>query len=201
MYPRTSTNSLDAAAFSRLLERLDPDPDIAGGHYEDLRRSLRRFFDARGVPSADDAADDALDRLSRKLVEGAEVIDVRAYVLGIARLVALERQRRPETRQAGIDDALGQRLAAPRPAAPEPARLACFDGCICALADDQRAFIIAYYSESGRARIDSRAALAQTLALSANALRLRAQRLRDRLDACIRQCLATPPRRSEGSPR
>jgi DNA-directed RNA polymerase specialized sigma24 family protein len=192
MCPRTSTNSLDAAAFSRLLERLHADPEAAGHGYEDLRRSLRRFFDARGVSPSDDAADDVLDRLGRKLVEGAEVNDVRAYALGIARLVALERHRLPEVRHAAIDDTLSQRLTAPPPPAPEHPGLACFDGCFGGLAADQRSFIVAYYAESGRARIDTRAALARTLALSPNALRLRAQRLRDRLDACIRQCLAAP---------
>jgi DNA-directed RNA polymerase specialized sigma24 family protein len=198
MCPRTSTNSIDAAAFSRLLERLHADPEAAGHGYEDLRRSLRRFFDARGVSPADDAADDALDRLGRKLVEGVEVSDVRAYALGIARLVALERHRLPEVRHTAIDDTLGQRLAAPPPAAPEPPRLACFDGCLGGLAADQRAFIVAYYAESGRARIDVRTGLARTLALTPNALRLRAQRLRDRLDACIRQCLAAPGSRAGG---
>jgi DNA-directed RNA polymerase specialized sigma24 family protein len=198
MCPRTSTNSLDAAAFSRLLERLHADPEAAGHGYEDLRRSLRRFFDGRGVSPADDAADEALDRLGRKLVEGAEVNDVRAYVLGIARLVALERHRLPEVRHAAIDDSLGQRLAAPPPAAPEDPRLPCFDGCLGSLAADQRSFIVAYYAASGRARIDARATLAQTLAVTPNALRLRAQRLRDRIDGCIRQCLAAPAARAGG---
>ncbi|MGE0126357.1 MAG: hypothetical protein AB7U25_25795 [Vicinamibacterales bacterium] len=194
MPPRTSTNHPDAAALSRLLARLHPDPEEAGHSYEDLRRSLRRFFDTRGVWSADDAADDTLDRLARKLAEGAEVLDVRAYVLGIARLVALERHRRPEARHVAIDDAVGQRLAATPPAAPDPPRLACFDRCIGTLPADQRAFIVAYYAESGRARIDARARLAERLALTPNALRLRAQRLRDRLDACIRPCVAASGR-------
>jgi hypothetical protein len=35
-----------------------------------LRRSLVRFFDWRGAPYPDEAVDESLDRLSRRLAEG-----------------------------------------------------------------------------------------------------------------------------------
>jgi DNA-directed RNA polymerase specialized sigma24 family protein len=200
MFARTSSSGLDAAAFARLLERLHPDPQQAGDSYEDLRRTLLRFFEWRGVAAADAAADEAIDRLGRRLAAGEAIVDVRAYVLGIARLVALEHHRRPEARHAVLDHAEGQRLAAPADAGPEPPRLACFDGCFGALAPDQRRFIVAYYAETGRARIHGRADLAQRLGLSSNAVRLRAQRVRDRLEACIRNCLAgQTPHGDEGT--
>lgn len=190
MCPRTSTNSLDAAAFSRLLERLDSDPEIAGGHYEDMRRSLRRFFEWRGVAAADTAADETIDRLGRRLSAGETVVDVRAYVLGIARMVALEHHRRPETRHVPLDPPVEQRLVAPVDTPREDARMTCFDRCVAALTPDVRDFIVGYYSDTGRARIDARADLARRHRLSPNALRLRAQRVRDRLEHCIGGCLA-----------
>jgi DNA-directed RNA polymerase specialized sigma24 family protein len=188
MPARVSRTPLDASAFARLLAGLHPDPAAAAVEYEGLRRTLVRFFDWRGVFTADAAADDTLDRLARRLVDGEPVADLRAYALGIARLVALEHHRRPDARHEPLDERARQ-FAAPVAAGPEPPRLMCFDRCSGELAADARELIVTYYVESGRARIDARARLARELALTPNALRLRAQRIRDRLESCIRDCL------------
>lgn len=193
MLARTSPPTLDAAAFAGLLARLHDDPQRAGDVYEDLRHTLLRFFEWRGVVAADTAADEALDRLGRRLSAGETVIDVRAYVLGIARMVALEHHRRPESRHVPLDPPAEQRLVAPAETPGDDARMPCFDGCIAALAPDVREFIVGYYSDAGRARIHARAELARRHQLSANALRLRAQRVRDRLEDCIGRCLAAAP--------
>jgi DNA-directed RNA polymerase specialized sigma24 family protein len=193
MRAQTTPSTLDAAAFASLLARLHDDPQQAGDVYEDLRRTLLRFFEWRGVVAADSAADEAIDRLGRRLSSGETVGDVRAYVLGIARMVALEHHRRPETRHVPIDPPAEQRLVAPVEVPGDDARLTCFDGCITALTPDVREFIVGYYSDTGRARIDARAELARQQQLSPNALRLRAQRVRDRLEDCIGRCLAAAP--------
>lgn len=189
MSARAPSSSADAAALARLLERLDADPAAAGDRYEDLRHTLLRFFEWRHVGLADLAADETIDRLGRRIAGGETVVDVRAYALGIARLVALEYHRRPDARHTPLDEVSTRRLAAPAERGGDPPQLACFDGCFAALADDHRQFMLAYYTASGRARIDARAELASRLGLSANALRLRAQRVRDRLEGCIRGCL------------
>jgi hypothetical protein len=193
MSARAPSPGSDAAALARLLERLDPDQAAAGERYEDLRHTLLRFFEWRRVALADLAADETLDRLGRRLAGGETIVDVRAYALGIARLVALEHQRRPETRHVPLDPPAAQRLVAPADPAGDDARMTCFDGCFGALAPDIRQFIVGYYSNAGRERIDARAELARQQQLSPNALRLRAQRIRDRLEHCIGQCLAAPP--------
>jgi hypothetical protein len=41
---------LTADTFTRLLHRLDADRERAGEKYEDLRRTLIRFFEWRGAP-------------------------------------------------------------------------------------------------------------------------------------------------------
>jgi hypothetical protein len=85
MAHRTDDNrSITAVGFARLLARLHPDVGEAGHEYERLRRALVKFFDWRGALSPDECADEALDRLARKLDETA-VDDVRNYALGIAR--------------------------------------------------------------------------------------------------------------------
>ncbi|MGE0363168.1 MAG: RNA polymerase sigma factor [Vicinamibacterales bacterium] len=189
MSARAPSSSAEAAALARLLERLDADPAAAGERYEDLRHTLLRFFEWRHVAQADLAADETLDRLGRRLAEGEAVVDVRAYALGIARLVALEHHRRPEARHTALDEVSTRHLAAPAERGADSPQLTCFDGCFAALSDEHRQFMLSYYAASGRARIEARAGLASRLGLSANALRLRAQRVRDRLEECIRGCL------------
>ena len=78
--------ALDAAGFEKLLAFLDPDRDAAAIKYEDVRRRLVKLLQWRGCTAADDYADRAIDRVARRLVEGAP-IDVRdpyQYFHGVA---------------------------------------------------------------------------------------------------------------------
>lgn len=198
MPSRVTSPGPDRTEFARLLERLDADPVEAGHGYEVLRHTLLRFFEWRGVAAADAAADETLDRLGRRLAAGETVADPRAYALGIARLVALEQYRRPERRHTPLDDVPAWRLTAPESAGADSPRMGCFDRCLGALPAEQHHFIVRYYAASGRARIEGRAALATQLGLSPNALRLRAQRLRDGLESCIRTCLGSTRTSDDG---
>jgi DNA-directed RNA polymerase specialized sigma24 family protein len=176
---------MTAAGLTRLLERLHPDMDEAAAEYEHLRRALVRFFDWRGAWLADECADEALDRLARRLDEETTVTDLRSYAYGIARLVLLEHRRRP--RHASIDDApeVGA-LTASSPV--EHPRQACFDRCLGQIDAEDRSVLLRYYEGERRAKISNRRRLATTLGLSETALRSRVQRLRDRLERCIENC-------------
>ncbi|MEO5819204.1 MAG: hypothetical protein ABIT71_01750 [Vicinamibacteraceae bacterium] len=180
---------LTASALERLLGQLDGDPARAAEAYEALRLALTRFFDWRGAHVPDECADETLHRLARRLDDGAEVVDLRGYALGIARLVLLERARGPHTRHDNLDE---HTLAAapPPPADSQPRLHDCLDHCLAALTAEGRALILEYYQDQRRQKIDRRVALASRLGLSANALRSRAQRLRDRLERCVRDCAA-----------
>ena len=95
--PTTDERRLSSTGFSRLLARLGPDSDEAAAQYERLRATLEKFFDWHGAWPPEECADETLDRLTRKLEGEIEIVDVRSYALGIARLVLLEWQRRPAT--------------------------------------------------------------------------------------------------------
>jgi DNA-directed RNA polymerase specialized sigma24 family protein len=175
-----------ALGLTRLLERLGPDTDEAAAAYEHLRRALVRFFDWRGVWPADECADEALDRLARRLEEETTVSDLRSYAYGIARLVLLERRRRP--RLTSIEEAA--EIAAAPGAGDDDPREACFDRCLNSLEDENRTLVLRYYEGERRTKITNRRRLAASLGLSDNALRSRVQRLRDRLEHCIETCTA-----------
>ena len=176
-----------------MLERLDSDPRRAEEAYAALQHTLVKFFDWRGAGSPEECAADTLDRLAGKLDEGTRVDEVRSFALGIARLVLLEEWRRADARAVPVDQAHLERLAAPEAMEEEPRR-DCLDGCLGGLAPESRDLVLQYYVAEGRSKVDNRRRLAQTLALSENALRSRVQRIRDRLERCIEECMNTKPR-------
>jgi hypothetical protein len=122
-YP-DSEDSANTSDLAKLLARLDSDPEQAALEYEHLRRALIRFFDWRGASPADECADEALDRLTRRLSD-TTVHDVYKYAHGIARLVLLERRRAPV--MTSIDDVPKATLAAPEQRDDHSELQGCFD--------------------------------------------------------------------------
>ncbi|HZT78451.1 MAG TPA: hypothetical protein VFA27_17500 [Vicinamibacterales bacterium] len=183
-----SGRPLTRTGFERLLDALDPDPARAADEYERMRRALAKFFDWRGAWSPDDCADETLDRLCRKLDEGTAIEDLRAYARGIARLLLHERRRGPTF--AVLDDAAAMAVDTSSEDDVEARQRACFDKCLDALPADARTVVLGYYTGDRRDKIANRRALAMTAAVSENALRSRVQRIRDRLEGCVRACAA-----------
>jgi DNA-directed RNA polymerase specialized sigma24 family protein len=177
---------LTATGLNCLLARLDADASRAGLEYERLRRTLVRFFEWRGAESPDVCADEALDRLARRLEEETTVKDVFAYGYGIARLVLLEQRRQPAFTSL---DGLSERPPVVTADDLDDQRaLDCLDRCLGAMEAAGRSLVLSYYEGERRSKMDNRRRLAEAFGLSDNALRSRVQRLRDRLQACIERC-------------
>jgi DNA-directed RNA polymerase specialized sigma24 family protein len=181
---RRRARELSASTLSALLARLSPDPDRAGPAYEALRLSLVAFFTWRGAASADECADETIDRLGARLAEGLAVDDLPRFARGVARLVLLEHWRRPGARRGPLPESSG-----PQPIPGEEALQVCLERCLDRLDPADRALILDYYAAEGRGRIDTRRQLTQALGVSETALRSRALRLRQRLERCILDCL------------
>jgi RNA polymerase sigma factor (sigma-70 family) len=179
--------SITADGFARLLRRLDDDAERAAHEYERLRRALVKFFDWRGALSPEECADEALDRLIRRLEENTVVESVRAYAHGIARLVLLERQRAPMTSPL---EEIADFAQTPAAQADEDQGLrACFDTCLEKMPTEERSVVTAYYEGERRAKILNRRRLATSLGVSDNALRIRVRRVRDKLERCVETCV------------
>jgi DNA-directed RNA polymerase specialized sigma24 family protein len=187
--PAGDRRALSAQGFARLLERLHPESGQAAQEYEQLRRSLVKFFDWRGVSTPDECADEVLDRLAFKL-DATPVQDVKKYALGIARLVALERRRGPV--MSSIDEVGHAPLAAPAANQDSHPLHDCFERCLTELPEESRSLLLRYYDGERAAKISNRQGLATLLGLTDNALRSRVQRLRDRLERCVRACASQP---------
>jgi DNA-directed RNA polymerase specialized sigma24 family protein len=176
---------LDERAFRALLRRLSPDSDAdAGDEYLRLRRRLMALFRARMIRDAEDLADETLDRVSRRLVEGEDVLDLLRYCRAVAMHVAQEHWR---TQQKYA-------LASTVPAEDlsEAERLdGCLDRCLGRMPPDARRLLLDYHGAEGANQLSKRAELAIRLRISPNALRIRVHRLREVLRACVERCLET----------
>jgi DNA-directed RNA polymerase specialized sigma24 family protein len=180
--------SSDGDAFERLLAALDADRTRAGERYVLLRERLVKFFEWRGVANPEDAADAALDVLSRRLLEGETIRNVAAYVHGIARMVLLSRRREEELRRDVHRQAAA--LAAPDNADPDrDRRLTCLERCLQQLPLESRTLLFRYYVAGGSKRISVRKALAAGLGIELNALRIRVHRLRVKLEDDVMRCV------------
>jgi DNA-directed RNA polymerase specialized sigma24 family protein len=191
-YRTGNGRSMSNHGLARLLEGLHADEGQAAQEYERLRRALVKFFDWRGVSPPDECADEVLDRLAHKVQETI-VDDVRKYAHGIARLVALERRRRPSF--SSIDDLPQLSLATAAPADGDGDRDQlhdCFDRCLGELPEESQSVLLRYYEGERNAKISNRRRLASLLGVTDNALRSRVQRLRDRLESCVQACASQP---------
>lgn len=182
-----TTWHLTEEAFAQLLARLDSDPARAGLAYEALRAALVKFLDWRGATEPEDLVDEAFNRVARKLAAGETIQDVPSYCHGVARLVFLQWLEKPQQRRVALEEALP--IAAPvTEAETDELRRACLTQCLQALPPDSRQLITEYYRDQRRQKIDNRAALAERLSIPLNALRSRAQRIRDKLEPCVKKC-------------
>ena len=182
---------LTAERFGSLLVALDVDRERAGERYEDLRRTLIRFFGWRNAPFPEEHADESLNRVARKLDEGVEIRDLPSYCYEVARLVFLEAVKANDGRRdplpADYENTPESDYRAE--AIEHEAHLDCLDECLRALPADSRQLIVEYYRDERRARIDARKTLAAQLGLQREALANRAQRVRQKLEQCVNRCV------------
>jgi DNA-directed RNA polymerase specialized sigma24 family protein len=174
-------------SLERLLLYLDEDREHAGEKYETLRVGLVRFFEWRGCAFPEDHADEAIDRVARKIVEGEEIRNIQSYITAVARFLFMEIMKQRQKQQAALSQ-LPYEPVRQEPA-DDDARLECVRRCLQALAPESSRLVMAYYQDEGRNKIEVRKKLAQQLGISAHTLRMRLQRLREKLEECVSDCL------------
>lgn len=180
---------LSRESFDKFLARLDPDRDKAGQRYQFIREKLVNFFDWRDCPFPEDHADEALNRVVRKVDAGEKFDDISIYVFGVARMMLLEIARMKEKERVAF-------LRQPAPEllfdkqADELERVNCLRRCLASLPIKDKDLIVQYYEGEGATKIQRRKALAEKLGTPANALRIKACRLREKLGGCLNRCLS-----------
>ena len=190
---QASPEGKGAQPFHALLEWLDPDPERAGRAYENLRTRLLRLYEWRGADLADELVDETLDRVARRLAEGEEVRTTEPirYVYGVARRVFHELVRREQRRRRALEKDPWP-LPPPSTEAEKTeleSRLKCLREGLEGLTAKARTMILTYYQGDKGEKIANRKRLAKELKIPINALRIRAYRVRSRLEAAVRECL------------
>ena len=182
MSPARQLKTLQKTDFDRLLLWLDPNPEHAGELYERIRWRLIAILASRGCRIPEELADETIDRVARRVadIQATYVGDKSLYFLGVMNNVHHEYLKRP-------------RLSAPAlPPADSIAKeqtYACLDKCVEKLTPHAREIIERYYAADKRAKINLRKRIAAALGISDNNLRLRALRIRAKLQVCIERCL------------
>lgn len=184
-----------AAAFQRLLDYFDQGSNSEGQKYLEMRQRLLSYFGRKNCVAPEDLADETLNRVARRLEEeGVVESDTPArYCYITARFIFMEHLR--ETKRN--DHALGQmqrqasnqQLLMDEAAAEKELRHKCLDQCIGKLDRANREVITGYYIGKERAKIENRRSLAERFGITMNALSIRACRIRDKLELCVRECI------------
>lgn len=178
--------------FRRLLAWLDQGVNTNGQSYLAIRERLLGYFDRKNCLNADDLADETLNRVARRLAEEGGNIDTEIpakYCYIVARFVFMEYLRANEKEIAALADIGRQKNAtSPEDRDRKEKMLECLDRCAGKLEASQRELVFDYYSGEQRVKIENRRSLAQTLGITVNALSIRACRIRDKLESCVREC-------------
>lgn len=188
--------NLTPRAFHQLLNWLDEGQESDGQMYVEMRARLVAYFDRKNCSAPDDLADETLNRVGRRLEEeGITKSESPAkYCYIVARFVFMESLRaaqKDKVLQQGIRPQQYDNGFALSEAAEKRERmLSCLEKCTDKLDPATREIILQYYGGKGRLKIENRRALAESLGITVNALSIRACRIRDKLEACVRQCLA-----------
>jgi DNA-directed RNA polymerase specialized sigma24 family protein len=193
-------SELSEKTWESLLGVLDPNPDRAGEKYEHIRRALLRFFRNRQCLHPEELTDETIDRAARRISEGVsiETANIANYFLGIARFVVKESWKgrpsdsaledlRPD-QQPRVDPKAIQRGELEREDTETGTR--CLTECIEQCFPHNRDLLVKYYASERREKIDARSAMCRELGITLNTLRIRMCRMRQKLESCVRECVA-----------
>lgn len=169
--------------FQALLEWLGPTPEEGAQKYEEIRNRLIRMLLKRGVSDPEDLTDEALNRVTKKVLDlrHTYVGNPLWYFISVAHHVWKESLHSKEIPFDEVPDPVIQ---------PEVnfAR-ECLRQCLTLVAVDQRDLVLDYHVNIKKAKIDLHRKMAEELGLTTNALRLRVHRLRMTLEKCVIACL------------
>ena len=160
-----------------------------GAGYQVVRIKLIKYLEWQKCIAAEELTDETFDRVARKVGQGQQIENLMGYFYGVARLVLKEYERAQLKHQ---------KVVATLPSSTEDIyedneaaipRLECNKKCLKALPETERDLIVAYCQTDGRTKKERRRDLAIKLGIKRENLRLRAFRIREKLDNCVADCL------------
>jgi DNA-directed RNA polymerase specialized sigma24 family protein len=184
--------SLTREAYDKLLARFSPDQEEASKQLLIAYLKLIRFFEWNLCDTPETCADKSIDRAARRIDEGEHIDNLMGYLYGIADYVFMEWRKEQHRAPLPLDPTGPHLFEPPAEDEEQEARLRCLDICLEKLQAEERVLILGYYQEEKRAKIGFRKQMADRLGVGLNALRIRACRIRTKLEACVIECLGRP---------
>lgn len=181
--------TLTQEAFDKLLVALGGDRDSAAQKYLEIRTNLTRFFEWRGCSFPEDHADETINRIAKRVGEGEEILNYSGYAMGVARLLLLEINKGRQREQLALAE-IGTSSEVYEEPDDGESRLICLRSCLQTLSTDNRDLILEYYQGEKGEKIQNRKKLMDRLGIPVNTLRMRALRLRERLQTCVADCVS-----------
>lgn len=177
-------------SFEEILDWLNPDRELAGAMYVQLRHDLAKMFTWRGCRDPEGLTDEVFDRVAKKVHEVRPTYegDPRLYFRAVANNLIKEELKKTKN-QISLEVVEQTR---PHEAEINDESIAiedCLQLCLQDLSSEKREMILAYYAKEKQAKIDHRNELAQQLGISVETLRVKVYRLRGSLEGCIQRCL------------
>lgn len=187
-------------SFARLLRWLDGGVDSLGQRYEEMRQRLVTFFDRKNCRNPDELCDETFNRVMKWLEQSGKERDEEPAKIcyNTARFVFHESLRRPENAQEDYEEMPLAQQPVEDPRVTEKLieaeeqkenRLGCLQMCSAKLPQDDQELIVQYYYGEQRVKLDNRKRLAAERGMTANALTIRACRVRDKLRNCVTDCM------------
>lgn len=177
--------------FHLLLKLLDSDDEKAAEKYLLLQRKIIKIviWKKYTQTEAEEIADIVIDRIAQKIEKGEEIEDVNKFANVVLNYVLLEHNRKRK------EDAVGDDLPE-SPVLPDfkekSLREHCLEKCLEDIITDEkdRYLIVRYYDvDDNESNKDNRKILAEELELTGNNLKVKASRIRSRLEKCINECV------------
>ena len=180
-------------SFDEVLAWLDPDREVAGTIYVQLREDLTKIFTWNRCGDPEGLTDEAFDRASRKIDHLRRTFegDPRLFFYGVARNLIKENAKKVKAYASleGVDPPATNPLTQERDNETAEMRSECVHACLQRLSKEKRELILAYYARDKQAKIDYRHELAQRHGISLATLRVRVYRIRSTLEECAQRCL------------
>ena len=184
-------SALPPESFEEILAWLNPDREVAGAMYVQLRHDLAKVFMWGRCGDPEGMTDEVFDRVSKKVhdVRPTYVGDPRLYFLGVANNLIKENFKKLKTHVPLEEVDLWQQQTTESEEVENENIYDCLQVCLKKLKPETRTMILAYYAKEKQAKIDHRSELAERLGISVETLRVRVYRIRVSLEQCIERCL------------
>ena|SRR5258708_37171366 len=173
-----------------LIKLLDADSEgPPGSGYQLIRQKVIKYFEWQRCIAAEELTDETIDRVARKIAAGQQIDNLNGFFYGVGRLV-LKEYERAQLRQV--------RAFATLPTSTEDVihdneeekpTFACRRKCLQDLPKAEHNLIVGYCKPDGRPKKERRQELAAKLGIKVENLRLKAFRIREKLDKCTDDCV------------